>query len=102
MTASNPNLLLFGILLMNIVSFGLYGSYNDPTVAGGPTNFNLFSWTANNILTNVRMRYNSWEGTDLYIVFNDIENTNRYRVQSALPGFCCRTLLLKYTYTFTL
>jgi hypothetical protein len=28
--------------------------------------------------------------------------TDRFRVQPSLPGFCCRTLLLKYTYTFTM
>lgn len=28
---------LLGILLMNIVDFGLWGAYADPTVAGGAT-----------------------------------------------------------------
>jgi hypothetical protein len=64
--------------------------------------FVQYNSLAKNILTNVRLRYNPREGTDLYIVFNDLENTDRFRVEPALPGFCCRTLLIKYTYTFSL
>jgi uncharacterized protein len=35
---------LFGILLMNITSFGLPGAYSDPTVYGGATGADLWSW----------------------------------------------------------
>jgi uncharacterized protein len=35
---------LFGILLMNIVGMGLGPAYDNPTVAGGATGVNLWSW----------------------------------------------------------
>jgi uncharacterized protein len=36
---------LLGILLMNIVPFGIYaGAYDNPTIAGGATGANLAVW----------------------------------------------------------
>lgn len=35
---------LFGILLMNITGFGLPHAYSDPTIAGGATGADLWSW----------------------------------------------------------
>lgn len=35
---------LFGILLMNIVAMGLGPAYDNPTVAGGATGINLWTW----------------------------------------------------------
>jgi uncharacterized protein len=35
---------LLGILLMNIVEFGLHGAYLDPTVSGGATGWNFNVW----------------------------------------------------------
>jgi uncharacterized protein len=35
---------LFGILLINITVFGLPKAYNDPTIWGGATGANLWSW----------------------------------------------------------
>lgn len=35
---------LFGILLMNITGFGLPGAYSNPTVYGGATGADLWSW----------------------------------------------------------
>ncbi len=49
---------------------------------------------------NLRLRYNPREGTDLYLVYNDLLNTDRERGQPALPLFSERTLLLKYSTTF--
>lgn len=49
-------LVLFGILLMNINSFGLANSYNDPTVAGGFTGLNLYTWIATNMFFEGTMR----------------------------------------------
>jgi len=54
------------------------------------------------MLTNFRFRYNPKEGNDLYIVFN--EGTNFYpdRESPIKPRTGNRTILLKYTYTFSL
>ncbi|HUG45977.1 MAG TPA: DUF418 domain-containing protein [Sphingomicrobium sp.] len=40
---------LFGILLMNIVAMGLGPAYDDPTVAGGDTGINLWTWFVLNV-----------------------------------------------------
>ena len=47
---------LLGILLMNIVGFGLASSYNDPTISGGATGWNLKVWIINNMLFEGTMR----------------------------------------------
>lgn len=47
---------LLGILLMNIVGFGLHGAYDDPTVAGGATGVNLWTWITMHILAEGKMR----------------------------------------------
>ena len=52
-------------------------------------------------VTNFRIRYNPREGNDLYIVYNDIMNTERYNVIPELPFYSTRALIVKYTYTFT-
>ncbi len=52
-------------------------------------------------VTNFRIRYNPREGNDLYIVYNDILNTDRYNVSPELPFSSSRALIVKYTYTFT-
>ena len=49
-------IVLFGILLMNINMFGLAGAYNDPTVAGGFTGWNLYTWIATNMFFEGTMR----------------------------------------------
>ena len=49
---------------------------------------------------NVRLRYNCREGNDLYIVYNETLNTDRYRETPFLPLTDTRTILVKYTYTF--
>lgn len=54
------------------------------------------------VLANARLRYNPKEGTDLYIVYNEGYNTERYRGIPALPISNARTIMLKYTYTFIL
>jgi uncharacterized protein len=40
---------LFGILLMNIVGMGLGPAYDNPTVAGGDTGLNLWTWFVINV-----------------------------------------------------
>ena len=55
---------LVGILLMNIVGFGLYKAYLDPTNSGGATGWDLKVWWINNMflrsyLTNASYDSNS-------------------------------------------
>jgi uncharacterized protein len=47
---------LFGILLMNIVGFGLFNSYADPTNMGGSTGWNLKVWWINTMFFEGTMR----------------------------------------------
>jgi hypothetical protein len=51
------------------------------------------------MLTNVRLRYNPREGNDLYFVYNEGLNTNRFRDIPVLPYADNRAFLVKYTYT---
>jgi hypothetical protein len=51
---------------------------------------------------NFRFRYNPTEGTDLYIVWNESLNSDRYAVSPVAPVSQARTLLVKYARTFTL
>lgn len=55
-----------------------------------------------NVLSNFRFRYNPREGNDFYIVFNDGRSTYRDIENPRLPLYNNRSVLLKYTYTFTL
>lgn len=52
------------------------------------------------LISNFRLRYNPREGNDFYIVYNEGTNTDLDREIPSLPRMSCRTLLLKYTYTF--
>lgn len=48
---------LLGILLMNIVAMGMYGSaYDNPTVTGGATGGNLAIWAVLHVLAEGKMR----------------------------------------------
>ncbi len=47
---------LCGILLMNINGFGLAHAYGDPTIAGGATGWNLYTWIATNMFFEGTMR----------------------------------------------
>ncbi len=49
---------------------------------------------------NIRIRYNPREGNDLWIVYNDIMNTNRNRELPNLPLTEARTFIIKYNHTF--
>jgi len=52
------------------------------------------------VIANIRLRYNPREGIDLYLVYNEGLNTNRYRQDPTLPFTSNRTVMLKYTHTF--
>ena len=47
---------LCGILLMNINGFGLVNAYGDPTISGGSTGWNLYTWIATNMFFEGTMR----------------------------------------------
>jgi hypothetical protein len=67
--------------------------------------FNVFvqyNSAAHVIVTNFRLRYNPREGNDLYVVYDEGLNLDRYREIPVLPRNPSRTFLLKYSYTFNL
>ena len=64
--------------------------------------FIQFNSRSNAASANVRLRYNFREGNDLWIVFNEGLDTERYRVLSSLPLTQSRALMIKYTHTFQL
>ena len=64
--------------------------------------FVQYNSAENNLMTNFRFRYNPREGNDFYIVFNEGRSTYRDIENPRLPLYNNRSLLLKYTYTFTL
>ncbi|MBK7010679.1 MAG: hypothetical protein IPH36_19650 [Saprospiraceae bacterium] len=47
---------LLGILLMNIVGFGLYNAYMDPTINGGAEGWNLNAWLSTSLFFEGTMR----------------------------------------------
>ncbi len=64
--------------------------------------FVQYNSAENNLITNFRFRYNPGEGNDLYIVVNEGRSTFRDIEDPRLPLFNSRSILIKYTYTFTL
>lgn len=59
-----------------------------------------YNYLARQIATNARFRYNFAEKNDLWIVYNEITNTDIERAAPILPKFDNRVFLIKYTYTF--
>jgi hypothetical protein len=66
------------------------------------TAFVQYNSTENAMTTNFRLRYNPKEGNDFYLVFNEGRSTYRNIEDPQLPLYNNRSVLLKYTYTFTL
>lgn len=64
--------------------------------------FVQYNSAKNTVITNIRFRYNPREGVDLYLVYNEQFNTDRYRELPVRPFSSNRTILLKYNYTFEL
>lgn len=62
--------------------------------------FIQYNSAINVIIANIRLRYNPREGVDLYLVYNEGLNTNRYRETPSLPLTSSRTVMVKYSYTF--
>ena len=54
------------------------------------------------VISNIRFRYNPKEGTDLYLVFNEGRNTLLDREIPVLPPYDSRNIMVKFTYTFEL
>jgi Domain of unknown function (DUF5916)/Carbohydrate family 9 binding domain-like len=76
-----------GIMLDTRLSMNTYFQYNT-------------AWKEAN--TNLRIRYNPKEGNDFYIVLNEGRNTNLRREVLTRPVYNSRSILLKYSYTFSL
>ncbi len=51
---------------------------------------------------NIRFRYNPREGTDLYIVYNSLLNTNRFEAKPTLPVVNEQAIVIKFSKTFGL
>ena len=71
------------------------------------TKFSISSFVQYNSLDklylgNIRLRYNPKEGNDLFIVYNSDLNAERGFVNPLLPLTNQRSLLIKYSYTFSL
>lgn len=66
------------------------------------TAFLQYSSANKAILTNLRIRYNTREGNDFFIIFNEGRNTFPANETPPLQRIAGRSLLLKYTYTFVL
>jgi len=62
--------------------------------------FIQYNSAAGAVVANIRIRFNPREGNDLYIVYNEALNTDRYREIPTLPYSSSRAIMLKYTYTF--
>ena len=62
--------------------------------------FVQYSSDADLALGNFRLRYNPREGNDLYIVFNEGLNLDRFDRTPVPPFVNNRTLVMKYSYTF--
>ena len=84
---SNLVALKLNLTLSNKLSLNLLGQYDD---------------ISNSFGSNLRFRYNPREGTDLYIVYNTILNTDRLSPTPNLPLIDQQTILIKYSVTFGL
>lgn len=69
---------LFGILLMNIVMFGLAGSYFNPNVSGGATGANLYAWIIQQLFFEGTMRalFSLLFGVGTYIMLERLHQRN--------------------------
>jgi len=108
----NSSLSLSGLFQVNYITFPDRDERLTATVARlrmlymVNTKFSVSAFTqynslANGIVSNLRIRFNPREGNDLYIVFNEATHTDRERMVPMLPMMNNRTVLVKYTYTFT-
>jgi uncharacterized protein len=68
-------IVLFGILLMNINGMALAHAYGDPTVSGGATGWDLYTWVATNMLFEGTMRalFSLLFGAGMFILLDRLE-----------------------------
>lgn len=108
----NSSLDLSGLFQINVITFPERNERLKATVARlrmvymfntrlSVSAFTQYYSLSNGIVSNLRIRYNPQEGNDLYIVFNEATHTDRDRLDPMLPMMNNRTVLVKYTYTFT-
>lgn len=76
-------------------------------VATLDTRFSILTFVQYNsaedlVIGNVRFRYNPREGIDLYLVYNEVLNTDRTGKVPSPPLSGSRAVMLKYSYTFNL
>ncbi len=66
---------LLGILLMNINGMGLAGAYENPTVSGGATGWDLKTWITTNMLFEGTMRalFSLLFGVGMFILLDRLE-----------------------------
>jgi hypothetical protein len=62
--------------------------------------FVQYSSVDHGVTSNVRFRYNPGEGIDVYVVYDEGRNTDRFRISPTLPLLTGRTSLVKYSHTF--
>lgn len=73
-----------------------------PNVKFSMMAFIQYNSTTEGLAGNVRFRYNPREGNDLYLVFNENLNMQHPYENPVRPLTDSRTLIMKYTYTFTI
>ncbi|MGI8601265.1 MAG: DUF418 domain-containing protein [Chitinophagaceae bacterium] len=68
-------IVLFGILLMNINGMGLANAYEDPTVSGGATGWNLYTWITTNMFFEGTMRalFSLLFGVGMFVLLDRLE-----------------------------
>ena len=68
-------IVLFGILLMNINGMGLARAYEDPTVSGGSTGWDLYTWVTTNIFFEGTMRalFSLLFGVGMFVLLDRLE-----------------------------
>lgn len=68
-------IVLFGILLMNINGMALAHAYGDPTVSGGATGWDLYTWITTNMLFEGTMRalFSLLFGAGMFILLDRLE-----------------------------
>ncbi len=68
-------IVLFGILLMNINGMGLARAYNDPTVSGGATGWDLYTWITTNMFFEGTMRalFSLLFGVGMFVLLDRLE-----------------------------
>jgi hypothetical protein len=64
--------------------------------------FVQYNSAAHVVIMNARLRYNPREGNDVYLVYNDTLNGDRFREVPHLPASSARALMLKVSYTFNI